>query len=227
MDLSIQPPSLRCPRNFPTEARAKPGRSGPLQDPPEPGTLRVGPGWYHNGDVLSYVCWYWPEQDRWNYDELDTDWWSLRHVELHGDGRVIAAASLVEVLAVHDSGGAGTVVRYERRYGVVPDAPFAPPDADVELVNVSCARRPRLISSRSARVSRPGPGCHESDRTVRFGSRRTTVRTTSCEHPTCRPISRSDRPFALSRRANRRCFTVRWAPINVFLEEAITARWSG
>ncbi|MEU9828484.1 hypothetical protein [Micromonospora chersina] len=84
--------------------------------------------------MLSYVRWYWPEQDRWNYDELDTDRWSLRHVELHGDGRAIAAASLAEVLAVHDSGGAGAVVRYERRYGVVPDAPFPPPDADVEPV---------------------------------------------------------------------------------------------
>ncbi|MFG1658559.1 hypothetical protein ACGFIY_18735 [Micromonospora chersina] len=34
--------------------------------------------------MLSYVRWYWPEEDRWNYDELDTDRWSLRHVELGG-----------------------------------------------------------------------------------------------------------------------------------------------
>lgn len=84
--------------------------------------------------MLSYVRWYWPEEDRWNYDELDTDRWSLRHVELRGDGAVMAAASLAEVLAARDSGGAGAVARYERRYGVVPEAPFPSPDADVEPV---------------------------------------------------------------------------------------------
>ncbi|GGR68070.1 hypothetical protein GCM10010169_09700 [Micromonospora fulviviridis] len=85
--------------------------------------------------MLSYVRWYWPEEDRWNYDELDTDRWSLRHVELRGsDQAVMAAASLAEVLAARDSGGAGAVVRYERRYGVVPEALFPSPDADVEPV---------------------------------------------------------------------------------------------
>jgi hypothetical protein len=92
------------------------------------------PGEHHNGDVLSYVRWYWPEEDRWNYDELDTDRCSLRHVELRGDGEVLAAASLAEALAAHDSGGVGAVVKYERRFGVVPEAPFPPPDADIEPV---------------------------------------------------------------------------------------------
>jgi len=84
---------------------------------------------HHNGDVLSYVRWYWPEEDRWNYDELDTDRWSLRHIELRGDGAVVAAASLAEVLAARDLGGESAVANYERRYGVVPEAPFPPPDA--------------------------------------------------------------------------------------------------
>jgi hypothetical protein len=86
-------------------------------------------------------------------------------------------------------------------------------------VNESPARTPRLISSRSAKVSRPGPGRHESDRTGRFDSRRTTARTTSCEQPTCRPISRSDKPLELSRRANCRCSTVRCAVINLSLDQ--------
>ncbi|MCO1597187.1 hypothetical protein M8C17_18695 [Micromonospora sp. RHAY321] len=84
--------------------------------------------------MLSYVRWYWPEEDRWNYDELDTDRWSLRHVELRGDGEVLAAASLAEALAARDSGGGGAVVTYERRFGVVPEAPFPPPDGDIEPV---------------------------------------------------------------------------------------------
>ncbi|MEU4778064.1 hypothetical protein [Micromonospora sp. NPDC023633] len=82
--------------------------------------------------MLSYVRWYWPEENRWNYDELDTGRWCLRHVELHGNGAVMAAASLAEALAARDSGGADAVVRYERRYGVIPEAPFPSPDADVE-----------------------------------------------------------------------------------------------
>jgi len=46
-------------------------------------------------------------------------------------------------------------------------------------VNESPSHNPRLISSRSAKVNRPGPGCQDSARTGRFDSRRTTVRTTS------------------------------------------------
>ncbi len=57
-------------------------------------------------------------------------------------------------------------------------------------VNEARSRSPRLISSRSARVSRPRPGCHGSDRIGRFDSRRTTVRTTSCEQLTCRATLR-------------------------------------
>ncbi|MEU4478026.1 hypothetical protein AB0F68_08190 [Micromonospora sp. NPDC023966] len=64
--------------------------------------------------MLSYVRWSRPEEDRWSYDELDTDRWSLRHVELRGDGAVVASASLAEVLAARDLGGEGAVANYER-----------------------------------------------------------------------------------------------------------------
>jgi hypothetical protein len=32
--------------------------------------------------MLTYVRWYWPADDRWNYDELGADRWALRHVSL-------------------------------------------------------------------------------------------------------------------------------------------------
>ncbi|MBM0206008.1 hypothetical protein JNW90_25570 [Micromonospora sp. STR1s_5] len=79
--------------------------------------------------MLTYVRWYWPDDDRWNYDELGTDRWTLRHVELRGsDGVFMAAASLAEVLIARDSGIQGAVTEYEQRYGIVPAAPFPLPD---------------------------------------------------------------------------------------------------
>ncbi|GAA0380712.1 hypothetical protein GCM10009541_24110 [Micromonospora gifhornensis] len=79
--------------------------------------------------MLTYIRWYWSDDDRWNYDELDADRWALRHVELRGsDGVFVAAASLAEVLIARDSGTVGAVSEYERRYGVVPEAPFPPPE---------------------------------------------------------------------------------------------------
>ncbi|MFI6782645.1 hypothetical protein [Micromonospora sp. NPDC050276] len=55
--------------------------------------------------MLTYVRWYWPDEGRWNYDELGADRRALRHVELRGsDGVFMAAASLAEVLIARDSG---------------------------------------------------------------------------------------------------------------------------
>ncbi|MEV0726229.1 hypothetical protein AB0I37_26030 [Micromonospora purpureochromogenes] len=77
--------------------------------------------------MLTYVRWYWSDDDRWNYDELDADGWALRHVELRGsDGLFVAAASLAQVRIARDSGTVGAVAEYEQRYGVVPEAPFPP-----------------------------------------------------------------------------------------------------
>jgi hypothetical protein len=64
------------------------------------------------------------------------------------------------------------------------------------------ACRPRLISSRSAKVSRPGPGTHgPAPRCGRLAPPRAMIRTSSCEQPTCGPICLSDQPLALSRNA--------------------------
>ncbi|MEW2143121.1 hypothetical protein AB0869_09925 [Micromonospora vinacea] len=83
--------------------------------------------------MLTYVRWYWPDDDSWNYDELDADRWALRHVELRGsDGAFLAAASLAEVLIARDSSTPGAVTRYEQRYGIMPEAPIPPPDPIVE-----------------------------------------------------------------------------------------------
>ncbi|MGC4755282.1 hypothetical protein [Micromonospora trifolii] len=83
--------------------------------------------------MLTYVRWYWPDEDRWNYDELGTDRWALRHVELRAsDGVFMAAASLAEVLIARDSGTQGAVTEYEQRYGFVPEAPFPPPNSALE-----------------------------------------------------------------------------------------------
>ncbi|MBG6069706.1 hypothetical protein [Micromonospora ureilytica] len=81
----------------------------------------------------TYVRWYWPDDDRWNYDELGTDRWALRHVQLRGsDGVFMAAASLADVLIARDSGAQGAATEYEQRYGIVPEAPFPLSDPAVE-----------------------------------------------------------------------------------------------
>jgi hypothetical protein len=75
----------------------------------------------------SYVRWYRAEDDLWNYDELDPDRRSLRHVEQRGiDGDFVTAAGLAELLSARDSSGLAAVQDYERRYGVVPEASFPP-----------------------------------------------------------------------------------------------------
>jgi hypothetical protein len=95
---------------------------------PPPGFLQaeavVGAARKNDG-VPTYVRWYWPDDDIWNYDELDDERWSLRHIEVRGrDGLIIAAASLADVLAARDSGGIAAVQKYESRYGMSPEAPF-------------------------------------------------------------------------------------------------------
>ncbi|MCG5435101.1 hypothetical protein [Micromonospora foliorum] len=83
--------------------------------------------------MLTYVRWYLPDEDRWNYDELGADRWALRHVELRGSDRVfMAAASLAEVLIARDSGAQSAVTEYEQRYGIVPEALFPLPDSALE-----------------------------------------------------------------------------------------------
>jgi hypothetical protein len=77
--------------------------------------------------VFTYVRWYWPDDDCWNYEELDADRWPVRHVEVRRSGSaVIAAASLVEALAARDSGDLDAVRHYEQRYGILPDGPSRP-----------------------------------------------------------------------------------------------------
>lgn len=83
--------------------------------------------------MLTYVRWYWPDEDRWNYDELDADRSALRHIELRGsDGAFMAAAALADVLTARDSGTQGAATQYEQRYGIVPEAPFPLPDSALE-----------------------------------------------------------------------------------------------
>jgi hypothetical protein len=75
--------------------------------------------------VLTYVRWYWPDDDLWNFEELDADRRAARHVEVRGqDGVIVAAAALVEVLAARDDGGVEEVRQYEATYGVAPEGQF-------------------------------------------------------------------------------------------------------
>ncbi|MEU5726119.1 hypothetical protein ABZ783_30440 [Micromonospora sp. NPDC047738] len=108
--------------------------------------------------MLTYVRWYWPDDDLWNYDELDADRWALRHVELRGsDGIFLAAASLAEVLIARDSGTVSAVAEYERRYGVVPEAPFPPPGSVLEpaLESLSSGEFERLWRDARRQLERP------------------------------------------------------------------------
>ncbi|MGC1212883.1 MAG: hypothetical protein WA890_16630 [Micromonospora sp.] len=83
--------------------------------------------------VLSYVRWYWADEDIWAYDELDADRWSLRHVEVRRrDDAPPAAAALAEVIAARDAGDLLAVSLYEGRHGVVPEAPFPPVSAELD-----------------------------------------------------------------------------------------------
>ena len=94
----------------------------------------------NNSGVPTYVRWYWPDDDVWNYNELDDDRWSRRHVEVRvSDGLVVAAASLAEVLAARDAGGIAAVRAYESRYGVSPEAPLPEQSAEWPIEPVAQA----------------------------------------------------------------------------------------
>ncbi|GII26448.1 hypothetical protein [Planosporangium mesophilum] len=86
-----------------------------------------------------HIRWYWPDDEIWDWDELDADGWSLRHVETRGiDSAVLAAASLVEVIATRDAGGIDAVRADEDAYGVIPEDPVEPgSDADQQVVTVN------------------------------------------------------------------------------------------
>jgi hypothetical protein len=77
-----------------------------------------------------YIKCFYPDEGVWFYDELDEDRWSTRHVEIDGDGSVLVAAALCEVLSARDNGGVGDVMAYERLYGVSPGAAFPPPGTE-------------------------------------------------------------------------------------------------
>ena len=79
----------------------------------------------------TYVRWYLPDEDIWAYDELDDQRYPLRHIEVRGDGSVMAAAALAEVLEARDAGGVQAVRRYESLYGVVPEGSI--PTASTEF----------------------------------------------------------------------------------------------
>lgn len=88
--------------------------------------------------MLNYVRWYWPDDDVWNYEELDADRWATRHVEVRGqDGVIVVAAALVEVLAARDGGGIEAVRQYEATYGVVPEGSFPVDPLDYPLEPIS------------------------------------------------------------------------------------------
>jgi hypothetical protein len=83
--------------------------------------------------VLTYVQWFWPDENLWCYDELDEERRSIRHVEVRTKNQAFAAAAaLAEVLEARDSGDPSAVTAYEHKYGVVPEAAF-PIAADDEL----------------------------------------------------------------------------------------------
>ncbi len=91
-----------------------------------------------NRGVLTYVRWYWPDDDVWNYEELDADRRAAGHVEVRGqDGVIATAAALAEVLAARDDGGIEAVQRYEATYGVVPEGPFPVDPTDYPLEPVT------------------------------------------------------------------------------------------
>ena len=80
---------------------------------------------------MTYVQWYWPDDDLWCYDELDDERWSMRHIEVRAQDRTfVAAASLTEALEASDAGDPSAIRAYERRYGIVPEASFPTATAD-------------------------------------------------------------------------------------------------
>jgi hypothetical protein len=104
--------------------------------------------------VPTYVRWYWPDDDVWNYEELDADRWAARHVEVRGpDEVIVTAAALVEVLAARDDGGIEAVRQYEATYGVVPEGPFPVEQTDYPLEPVTADEFEALWNSGRSRLA--------------------------------------------------------------------------
>jgi hypothetical protein len=100
------------------------------------------------GSVLTYVRWYWPDDDVWNYEELDADRWAARRVEVRGYDRVIvAAAALAEVLQARDGGDIDAVRQCEAFYGVVPEDPFPVDPMEYSLEPVTASEFETLRST--------------------------------------------------------------------------------
>jgi hypothetical protein len=77
-----------------------------------------------DGGVTARFRAYDEDRDLWLYFELDEEKWPARQVEISGeDGRPVTAASLVEVVRLRDHAGLAATRAYERRYGVLGDAP--------------------------------------------------------------------------------------------------------
>jgi hypothetical protein len=68
---------------------------------------------------------------------------------------------------------------------------------------------PRLISSRSSSISRPGPGDHAGALAVRVVNPVTALWAPFAEAPICSPISLNLNPLARRRKAIARCSAVR------------------
>lgn len=68
---------------------------------------------------------YYEDEDLWLYFETDEEGWAARHIEIGGeDARPRTAASLQEVLHLRDHADLAAMTRYERRYGILADAPL-------------------------------------------------------------------------------------------------------
>ncbi|MEU6108240.1 hypothetical protein ABZ853_07485 [Streptomyces albidoflavus] len=68
---------------------------------------------------------YYEDEDLWLYFEADEEGWAVRHIEIGGeDAHPRTAASLKEVLHLRDHADLAAMTRYERRYGILADAPL-------------------------------------------------------------------------------------------------------
>lgn len=68
---------------------------------------------------------YYEDEDRWLYFETDEEGWAARHIEIGGeDARPRTAACLKEVLHLRDHADLAAMVRHERQYGILADAPL-------------------------------------------------------------------------------------------------------
>ncbi|MEV0077361.1 hypothetical protein AB0H58_13210 [Nocardia neocaledoniensis] len=73
-------------------------------------------------DGMWWARWYYAEEFRWIFIEVDAGGYVSRQVEFGSvDGETVTAAALVEVLEARDSGGLTAVQAYERRYGIVAE----------------------------------------------------------------------------------------------------------